>query len=157
MSSRKIAITLVAVTIVAVSLGIGATWWFLRDGRISAAGAAAASQAEAERDERVYKYVSLDKIIVMLRGEEGEAEPHYLAVDLVFKSPAEQERKTVEQLPFLRSIAVKALSPLTMSKASRMTVDELTEIVNTAYAQQYTTDRQEPPFVTVMIGKLLVE
>lgn len=153
MSFGKIVATLVTVSIVAVGLGVGATWWFMKQGGIATAEAAPVR----ERDDRVYKYVSLDKVIVMLRGEEGEPAPHYLAVDLVFKTPEREERKTREHLPFLRSVAVKSLSTLTMDKASRMTVDELTATINEAYANQYTNDGQDRPFVDVMIGKLLVE
>lgn len=151
MSSRKIVVALLTLLFVAVGLGAGATWWFMKGGSLFTADAAPA------RDKRDYKYVSLDKVIVMLRGEEGEPAPHYLAVDLVFKTLERHERRIREHLPFLRSVAVKALSTLTMDNASRMTVDELTEIVNEAYVQQYTTDGQERPFVDVMIGKLLVE
>ncbi|HEY0942966.1 MAG TPA: flagellar basal body-associated FliL family protein [Steroidobacter sp.] len=153
MSFGKIVATLVTVCVVAVGVGVGATWWFMKEGGIATAEAAPAR----ERDNRVYKYVSLDKVIVMLRGEEGEPVPHYLAVDLVFKTPERAERQTREHLPFLRSVAVKALSTLTMDKASRMTVDELTASINEAYAHQYTSDGQNQPFVDVMIGKLLVE
>lgn len=153
MKFGKIVVALVAVSVVAVGAGVGATWWFMKKGGIASAEAAPVR----ERDNRVYKYISLDKVIVMLRGEEGEVAPHYLAVDLVFKTPEGEERKTREHLPFLRSVAVKSLSTLTMDNASRMTVDELTATINDAYAQQYTTDGQDRPFVDVMIGKLLVE
>jgi flagellar FliL protein len=154
MSSKKIVAALVTVAFVAVGLGVGATWWFMKGG-----GAIPAAEAAPvpEPDTRVYKYVSLDKVIIMLRGVEGEPAPHYLAVDLVFKAPEDDERKTREHLPFLRSVAVKALSTLTMDNASKMTVDELTNTINRAYLDKYTADGAERPFVDVMIGKLLVE
>lgn len=154
MSSKKIVAALVTVAFVAVGLGVGATWWFMKGG-----GAIATAEAAPvpEPDTRVYKYVSLDKVIIMLRGVEGEPAPHYLAVDLVFKAPEDDERKTREHLPFLRSVAVKALSTLTMDNASKMTVDELTTTINRAYLDKYTADGAERPFVDVMIGKLLVD
>lgn len=154
MSSKKIIAALVTVGFVAVGAGVGATWWFMKGG----AGVATAEAAPVpEPDKRTYKYVSLDKVIVMLRGVEGEPAPHYLAVDLVFKTPVEDERTTREHLPFLRSVAVKALSTITMDGAAKMTVDELTTTINTAYQVRYAADGANQPFVDVMIGKLLVE
>jgi flagellar FliL protein len=156
MSFGKIVASLVTVALVAVGLGVGATWWFMQGGG-GIATAEAKTEAVPEPDRRAYKYVSLDKVIVMLRGVEGEPVPHYLAVDLVFKAPEDDERKTREHLPFLRSVAVKALSTLTMENASKITVDELTETINRAYLDKYTADGATRPFVDVMIGKLLVE
>lgn len=155
MSFGKIVAALVTVAVLAVGVGVGATWWMMKGGNLGVATAEAAPVPE--RDSRTYRYVSLEKVIVMLRGMEGEPAPHYLAVDLVFKTPEGDERVTREHLPFLRSVAVKALSTLTMDNASKMTVDELTATINRAYADKYTADGASRPFVDVMIGKLLVE
>lgn len=148
----KIVATLGCVAILAAGVGIGGTWWFMNDGERAGATAEA-----PERDKRTYKYVSLEKVIVMLRGVAGESTSHYMAVDLVFKTPLGEERITREQLPFLRSVAVKALSMLTVEDASKMTVDELTANIDQAYHDRYQADGQKRPFVDVMIGKLLVE
>jgi flagellar FliL protein len=150
MSVSKIIAVLVTVTVVAVGVGAGTTWWLMKGGNAAAAPA-------PEQDPRDFKYVSLEKVIVMLRGGAGEPVPHYLALDLVFKTPLEDERVTREHLPLLRSIAVKALSNLTMDNASRMSVEELTTSINQAYAETYAADRSGRPFVDVMIGKLIVE
>ncbi|HEY0685255.1 MAG TPA: flagellar basal body-associated FliL family protein [Steroidobacter sp.] len=158
MSFGKIVAALLTVTVVAVGLGAGATWWFMRDSSATAtAEAAPEAEPEPEADPRKYKYLNLEKVIVMLRGVEGEPAPHYLAVDLVFKTPEELEKDTREQLPLLKSIAVKALSTLTMDAASKITVEELTATIIKAYADTYTRDRAEQPFVDVMIGKFIVE
>ena len=159
MSSRKMVAVLAAVAVVALCVGGGAAWWFMQGGSgvIESAEAKPVSEPEPEPDPRIYKYVSLEKVIVMLRGVEGEPAPHYLAVDLVFKSPEEQERSAREQLPFLKSIAVKALSTLTMDEAGKITVEELTATMTKAYADTYARDRAEQPFVDVMIGKFIVE
>ncbi|MBL8265476.1 flagellar basal body-associated FliL family protein [Steroidobacter sp.] len=154
MSFGKMAAALVAVAVVAIGLGAGATWWFMH-------GGSAVSSAEAapvpDPDPRSYKYVSLEKVIVMLRGVEGEPAPHYLALDLVFKTPLEEEKTAREHLPLLRSVAVKALSTLTMDEASKITVDELTATMNKAYTDSYAKDKAGRPFADVMIGKLIVE
>lgn len=157
MSFGKIVAALLGVTVLAVGLGAGATWWFMKGGAAIATADAAAVPEEPEVDDRVFKYVSLDKVIVMLRGVEGEPAPHYLALDLVFKTPEEEEKLAREQLPLLRSVAVKELSTLTMDRAGKMTVEELTAQMNKAFAERYAKDRAERPFVDVMIGKLIVE
>ena len=46
-------------------------------------------------DKQEYKYVTLDKVIVMLRNQAGEPMSHYLAVDLVFKTAVEKEKNSV--------------------------------------------------------------
>ena len=45
-------------------------------------------------DTRVQKYVTLEKVIVMLRREPGDAATHYLAMDLVFRTSEDSERTT---------------------------------------------------------------
>ncbi|WP_129649248.1 flagellar basal body-associated FliL family protein [Peristeroidobacter agariperforans] len=158
MSFGKIVAALLGVTVLALGLGAGATWWFVKGGAaISTADASVPKEEEPEIDDRVFKYVSLEKVIVMLRGVEGEPAPHYLALDLVFKTPEEEEKIAREQLPLLRSVAVKELSTLTMDRAGKMTVEELTAQMTKAFADRYAQDRAERPFVDVMIGKLIVE
>ncbi|WP_116810652.1 flagellar basal body-associated FliL family protein [Steroidobacter cummioxidans] len=159
MSFGKIVAALVGVAVVAVGIGVGATWWLMKGGSaIASAEAAPVPEEELPPvDDRIYKYVSLEKVIVMLRGVEGEPAPHYLALDLVFKTPEKQERIAREQMPLLRSVAVKELSTLTMDRAGKMTVEELTATMNKAFSDRYARDRQERPFVDVMIGKLIVE
>lgn len=108
-------------------------------------------------DNQSYKYISLEKIIVMLRGQPGEPMSHYLAIDLVFKAPLLQEKVIKEHLPMLRSIAVKALSEYTFENAGMMTIDQFTVGINRAYSESYAREQQEKPFVDVMIGKLIIE
>lgn len=159
MSFGKIVAALLGVTVLALGLGAGATWWFMKGGAAIATADAASmpKEEEPEVDDRVFKYVSLEKVIVMLRGVEGEPAPHYLALDLVFKTPEGEEKIAREQLPLLRSVAVKELSTLTMDRAGKMTVEELTAQMTKAFADRYAKDRAERPFVDVMIGKLIVE
>ncbi|HEY5757907.1 MAG TPA: flagellar basal body-associated FliL family protein [Steroidobacter sp.] len=157
MSLGKIVAALLGVTVLAVGLGAGATWWLMKGGSAIASAEAAPVPQEEPVDDRVYKYVSLEKVIVMLRGVEGEPAPHYLALDLVFKTPEEEERVAREQLPLLRSVAVKELSTLTMDRAGKMTVEELTATMSKAFEAKYAKDRTERPFTDVMIGKLIVE
>lgn len=153
MKTSKLMIGVALVGLLSVGAGGAATWWFLRP----QTAAAAVTPAPAVTDTRAYKYVSLDKVIVMLRNTAGEPVSHYLALDLVFMSPVESEKVTRDHLPLLRSVTVKALSELSMEKASHLTVDELTQLINDAYTQTYANDRAGKPFAEAMIGKLIIE
>ncbi len=103
------------------------------------------------------KYVSLDKVIVMLRKSPGENQAHYISTDLVLSTTAEQEKKVKDDLPMLRSVAVRALSAHTMDAAQALTVEQYAEQLNTTFAAIYDKDKLEKPFSEVMIGKLIIE
>ncbi|NHZ90603.1 flagellar basal body protein [Massilia sp. CCM 8733] len=103
------------------------------------------------------KYVSLDKVIVMLRRSPGENQAHYISTDLVLSTTAEQEKKVKDDLPMLRSVAVRALSAHTMDAAQALTVEQYAEQINNTFAAIYDKDKLEKPFSEVMIGKLIIE
>lgn len=132
--------------------------WFLRPpGTLPALTMAQASPSKPPLDKKQYKYISLDKVIVMLRGRAGETPSHYLGVDLVFKSSQEKEKDVKEQLPLLRSIAVKTLSNYGFDKISSLTVEQLTSDLAVAYDETYVSSNREKPFSEVMIAKYIVE
>lgn len=149
---KKLHVLLIAGVASVLVLGGGgaAAWWYLKP--------KGEHVEEVKKvDKTVYKYVNLDKVLVMLRGREGEPLSHYLAVDFVFKTPAEQEKVMKDHLPLLRSVAVKALSAHTLETAGKMTIDQYTEEMNAAFAKSYEEDHREMPFKTAMIGKLIIE
>ncbi|NLG77555.1 MAG: flagellar basal body protein [Xanthomonadaceae bacterium] len=153
--TSKILILSALVGLFCVSAGAATTWWMLQQQRESAADAQAVPDKPI--DTRAFKYVNLDKVIVMLRNTAGEPVSHYLALDLVFMTPIESERTTRDHLPLLRSVAVKALSQLTLETASHLTVEQLASQINDAYAQTYAGDPRGKPFAEAMIGKLIIE
>lgn len=139
--------------VILLSAGGAAAWWHLKPKDPNAEAIAAAAKAAKVE----YKYVSLDKVIVMLRGGSGEPMSHYLAVDLVFKTPTEQEKLTKDHLPLLRSVAVKALSAHTLESAGKLTIDQFATEINGAYDKSYGDDKREKPFAEALIGKLIIE
>lgn len=147
MKSVKRIVVLAGLGVAALVAGGGAVWWMMTPHPARATVA----------DTRDYKYLSLDKVIVMLRKADGEAASHYLAVDLVLKTPSDGEKVTRDHLPLLRSVTVKALSNITLEDASRATVDELTKTINKAFTQTYAGDRAGKPFSEAMIAKLIIE
>jgi flagellar FliL protein len=159
---KKKLIVIVGLASVLLAGGGAAAWWFLRPhGAATAETAHAAEAASAASaavvDKRPPKYVSLDKVIVMLRRAQGDTSTHYLALDLVLKTAGEDEKLTKEQLPMLRSVAVKVMANYTAEQATAMSIDQFAAAINTAYADSYVRDKRDKPFSEAMIGKLIIE
>lgn len=138
-------------------MSVAAVWFLKPSGTLPGLTTATASPSKPPLDKKQYKYISLDKVIVMLRGRAGEPPSHYLGVDLVFKATVEKEKEVKEQLPLLRSIAVKKLSNYGVDKASGLTVEQLTSDLTIAYDESYAASNREKPFSEVMLAKFIVE
>jgi flagellar FliL protein len=156
-TKAKLIAVIAGVALLAAS-GAGAAVWWMQSHRAAPAGDA---KAEAPKEEVKpapdYKYVTLDKVLVMLRGPNGSAVSHYMAVDIVFKTLPEQEKRTKEHLPLLRTVAVKALSVHTVESATAMSVEDFALLLNKAYQANYAAEHREPPFAEALIGKLIIE
>jgi len=156
MKNMKLVIAFALVAIIGAGAAGGAVWYMSKP---AAGGAAAAAKEKHEEkaDAEPPKYITVDKVIVMLRREDGSSTTHYLSADLVVSTTAKKEKECKEHLPLLRSVAVKALSALPMSKAQSMTIDQFAEELNKAFDETYVKDKRERPFTEVMIGKLILE
>lgn len=157
MKNIKLIIVITLVGLLAAAGAGAAVWWKLGGQGAGTDAAKAKAAEEAKKPAPDYKYVTLDKVLVMLRGRQGEAVSHYMALDVVFKSLPEQEKRAKEHLPLLRTVAVKALSTYTVEAAQGMTVAQFAEVLNQAYQDSYAADRREPPFAEALIGKLIIE
>ncbi|HTN67449.1 MAG TPA: flagellar basal body-associated FliL family protein [Burkholderiaceae bacterium] len=138
---------------ITAAAGGAAAWWGLQNK--PATSASAVQKSDDPKNAR--KYVTLEKVVVMLHRKPGDASAHYLAADLVFKTTESKEKVTKEHLPLLRSVAVRALSALPMEKAELMTVDQFAAEIDRALSASYARDQREKPFSEVMIGKLIIE
>jgi len=144
-----------AVIVSAAGAG-GAVWWFMPK-PAAAAGTEKKKAEEKPKEGKPLKYVTLDKVIVMLRRGPDEADTHYLSTDLVLSAEAAKEKETKEALPLLRSLAVRTLSSYTMKDASGMTIEQYAATLNKSFDANYEHEHTEKPFVQVMIGKLIIE
>ncbi|MDC7700682.1 flagellar basal body-associated FliL family protein [Vogesella indigofera] len=157
MKSKTVVIFLVSMLLTLLLGGGGTYWWLQQQG-----GAALSSPlrepvaAVAAEPATPKRYLTLDKIIVMLR-EARQDELHYMSIDLVFRTDNEQQAQVKEQLPLLKSIAVRALSQLTRTQAAAMSVDEFQALLLQHYSQAYRKDQQPQPFSDVLVSKLIVE
>lgn len=155
MSKMKMIIAIAGAVIVSAAGAGGAVWWFMPKPAV-AAGARKA-EADKAREGKPVKYVTLDKVIVMLRRGPDENDTHYLSTDLVLSTEASKEKETKENLPLLRSLAVRTLSAYTMKEAAGMTVEQYADQLNKSFDANYEHEHTEKPFVQVMIGKLIIE
>ncbi|MEW7850120.1 flagellar basal body-associated FliL family protein [Massilia aurea] len=146
----KLIIAFAGVAIAAAAAAGGAMWYL---SPAPAGGVAARPAPEVKQT----KYVTLDKVIVMLRRAPTEQAAHYLSVDLVLATTADDEKAAKEHLPLLRSIAVSALSARTMAEASAMTVDGYASELNKVFDANYAKENHIKPFSEVMVGKLIIE
>ena len=156
MSKMKMIIAIAGAVIVSAAGAGGAVWWFMPKPAV-AAGAEKKKAEEKPKEGKPLKYVTLDKVIVMLRRGPDEADTHYLSADLVLSTEVPKEKETKEALPLLRSLAVRTLSNYTMKAASGMTVEQYAEALNKSFDANYEHEHTEKPFVQVMIGKLIIE
>ena len=157
MKNLKLILVVALVGVLAAAGAGAAVWWKLGGASPAHAKGAESAKAEPPKPAPEYKYVTLDKVLVMLRGRSGEAISHYMAVDVVFKALPEQEKRAKEHLPLLRTVAVKALSSYTLESAQAMSVAQFAEELNKAYRDSYAADQHEPPFAEALIGKLIIE
>jgi flagellar FliL protein len=156
MSKMKMIIAIAGAVIVSAAGAGGAVWWFMPK-PATAAGTDKKAEPDKPKDGKPVKYVTLDKVIVMLRRAPDETDTHYLSTDLVLSTEASKEKETKENLPLLRSLAVRTLSSYTMREASNMTVEQYAEQLNKSFDANYEHEHTEKPFVQVMIGKLIIE
>ncbi len=153
----KLIAVIALVGLMAAAAAGGAVWWSLSARAPHGAPAKGAVKVDDGKPAPDYKYVTLEKVLVMMRSAEGVSVPHYMAVDVVFKTLPEQEKRAKEHLPLLRTVAVKALSAYTLESARAMTVPQFAEVLNKAYRDSYAAERREAPFAEALIGKLIIE
>jgi len=154
--NKKIVIALAAVAVLGAAVAGGAVW-FLSKGGDKPEAAAEAKKKEEKKDTKPAKYLTVDKVIIMLKHQPNETASHYMSADLVVTTDEKHEKEAKEHLPLLRSIAVKTLSNLSMAEANQMTIDQYAAQLNKAFDAEYEHDGREKPFSEVLIGKLIVE
>lgn len=147
----KLIIAFAGVAVAAAAVAGGAMWY------LSPGAPAAGAVARPAPEKKPTRYVTLDKVIVMLRRAPNEQAAHYLSVDLVLATTPGEEKEAKEQLPLLRSIAVSALSARTLAEASSMTVDQYADELNKVFNANYEQENHIKPFSEVMVGKLIIE
>ena len=156
-SKLKMMIGVVGVVLVGGASAGGAMWWMQSQEQAVAGAVAKQEPKKKEKPDTPAKYVTLDKVIVMLRRGPNEATAHYLSADLVLATTVDQEKQAKDHLPLLRAVAVRALSAHTLADASSMTVEQFAAQLNKTFDASYASEERDKPFDEVMIGKLIIE
>lgn len=141
----------------AAAAAAGGAMWYMNPAPLKGAAGASVEPPKPEPEKKLTKYVTLDKVIVMLRRVPNEPVAHYLSVDLVLATTPEQEKDTQAHLPLLRSIVVSTLSARTLAEASSMSVDQYAQELNKTFDANYAKENHVKPFSEVMVGKLIIE
>ena len=162
MKNMKMIIALVLVAVVGAAVAGGAVWYFSKGKEEPAAvadgkPAKKPAKKEEKEDKSPPKYLTVDKVVIMLKRQPGDTLSHYMSADLVITTSEKKEKETKEQLPLLRSVAVRTLSNLPMATAQVMTIDQFAAELNKAYDATFEHEGREKPFTEVMIGKLIIE
>ncbi|NYE59741.1 flagellar FliL protein [Duganella sp. 1224] len=160
MKNMKVIIAIVLAVVVGGAVAGGAVWYMSKGGDEQTADAKDSKKKpkkEEKKSEEPPKYLTVDKVVVMLKHQPDETVTHYLSADLVVSTSAKREKEAKETLPMLRSVAVRTLSDLPMSSARVMTIDQFAAALNKAFDHEFEEEGREKPFDEVMIGKLIVE
>lgn len=148
---KKIGMVLALVVLVAVAAG-GAWWWGQR------APVAVAAVATPQLDVRQASYVTLDKIVVMLKSDPNlRMHNTYMSLDLVLRTDKLHEKAAKAELPMLKGVAVRTLSQLGMEQAKAMSIDEWTELLAADLVAAYASHPDLRPFDKVMVTRLIIE
>jgi len=166
MKNMKMIVAFALVAVVGAAVAGGAVWYMSKgddataeahDGKDGKDAKAKKAKKEEKKDETPPKYLTVDKVIIMLKRVPTDTSAHYMSADLVITTNAKQEKEAKEHLPMLRSVAVRTLSNLPMATAQVMTIDQFANELNKAFDDTYEHDGREKPFSEVMIGKLIIE
>lgn len=162
MKNMKIIIAFALVAVVGAAVAGGAVWYMAKGDEPAAEAkdgkeTKKVAKKEKKDDALPPKYLTVDKVIIMLKRQPGDTVTHYLSADLVITTDAKLEKEAKENLPLLRSVAVRTLSNLPMATAQVMTIDQFAAELNKAYDATFEHEGREKPFTEVMIGKLIIE
>jgi flagellar FliL protein len=165
MKNMKMIIALVLVAVVGAAVAGGAVWYMAKGNDDTAAAPSKDVKKTTKKEEKKErksdgeppKYLTVDKVVIMLKRQPTDTVTHYMSADLVVTTDAKREKETKENLPLLRSVAVRTLSNLPMATAQLMTIDQFAAQLNKAFDDAYEHEGREKPFSEVMIGKLIVE
>lgn len=150
--AKKIGILLALVVMLGAGVAAGGWWWGQR------APAAVAAQASPQLDVRQASYVTLDKIVVMLKTDQNlRTHNTYMSLDLVLRTDKLHEKAAKAELPMLKGVAVRTLSQVAMEQAKAMSIDEWTDLLTADLVAAYASHPDLRPFDKVMVSRLIIE
>jgi flagellar protein FliL len=155
MKTRTI-VTTALLLLVTAAASAGGAWWWTQRVATAPASATPAATIMPRLDEKHYRYVSLDSVIVMLRGTPA-GQQRFLAVDLVLRSDKRHEPAVKSDLALLRSVVVRLLSTYSMEQAQAMSIDALAQTLRDELFKAYQGRSAGCPFDDALIARLIIE
>ena len=151
---KKVAIGVVVAVLLCLGAAGGAWWWLQKQ----AAAAEPAEVSGPSLDSRQASYVSLDKIVVMLKTDQGERIGNsYMSLDLVLRTDKPREKALKAELPMLKGVAVRTLSQVGLTQARGMSIDQWTELLSADLVAAYASHPDLRLFDKVMVSRLIIE
>lgn len=150
--NKAIGIVIVVTALVCAAAGAGAWWWHQQG-----AGASSVQQVSA-LDMGQSRYVTLDKIVVMLQTQaDPQSSNRYLSLDLVLRTDSLHEKAVKADLPMLKGVAVRTLSQLDVERAKGMSIDAWTDVLSADLMAAYADRPMLRHFDQVMVSRLIIE
>lgn len=134
-------------------MGGGAWWWVQQQMSHNATGQVAAPVIDMNQA----SYVTLDKVVVMLRAQTPRAHNWYLAADLVLRTDKVHEKTVKAELPMLKGVAVQALSRMDVEQARGMSMEEWSAMLQRELMAAYDEYPHLRLFDRVMVSRLIIE
>ncbi|WP_455555987.1 flagellar basal body-associated FliL family protein [Comamonas sp.] len=149
--NKKLSIIIVTAVLLCAGMAGGAIWW------VQQQSASAAVPVAPRIDESQYSYVTLDKVVVMLRTDQARAQNYYMSLDLVFRTDKTHEKTVKGDLPMLKGVAVRTLSQINVEEAKAMSIDTWTDLLRREMMAAYETRLHLRGFDQVMVTRLIIE
>lgn len=149
---KSLVIVIGAALLVCLLVAGGAWWWVQKQ---SGTKAAPAPVAAPVLDARQAAYVTLEKVVVMLRSETGRN--HFVSADLVLRTDKPHEKEVKSALPMLKGVAVRTLSKVTAEQGRAMGIDEWSALLQRELMAAYEEHPDLRPFDGVMLSRLILE
>jgi flagellar FliL protein len=152
---KKVVIGVVVAVLLCLGAAGGVWWWGQKQ---AAAVAEPAEVSGPSLDPRHASYVSLDKIVVMLKTDLGERMGNsYMSLDLVLRTDKSHEKALKGELPMLKGVAVRTLSQVELTQARGMSIDQWTELLSADLVAAYASHPDLRLFDKVMVSRLIIE
>lgn len=148
---KSIGAIIAAAVVFCAAMAGGAFWW------VQQHSGAAAVPAAPQMDGSQYSYVTLDKVVVMLRSESARAQNYYMSLDLVLRTDKPHEKSVQADLPMLKGVAVRALSKVEVMQAKAMSIEAWTELLSQEFMGAYEDRLPMRGFDQVMVSRLIIE
>ena len=151
--NKTVGIMIGVVLLVCMGAAGGAWWWVQQQGFTASAKPVQVATLDASQP----SYVTLDKIVVMLRPEPELLQNTYISVDLVFRTDKAHAKEFKGELPMLKGVAVRTLSKVSVTQAKAMVIEEWTDLLSRDLIAAYEQQPSPRVFDQVMVSRLIIE